>query len=455
MLGSTTTTTDYTYDGITQLSLAAVRGSTTWKVAYLYDEEGRPCAGIYQAGTSTPVTFLIASTDRGDVVALTNTAGAPFARYTYDPYGRVLTQTSNSVTGITLSVASAIRDRQPLRYAGYAYDAHSATYYLSARHYDPATMRFLTKDPARDDGEESAYQYCAGDPVGKVDPTGLASVFYTGMHLYRGEIRVLWATVSRLRTVVATVLGHSMFYLLRMPVTTTTALVYLDWRVRVEYKFYYWRDKYVGGKKQSRSLPLVKGGRTFSLRTTWPSSNSLSFHARLVKEEAVKRMKNSQSRASNVVVHRNAWSVTGVDEFSEDMVMKPMEVTARIHVLPLVPLNPAAVLLAPLWGLMHKVWVGLLVPLPSIIWSWSAWSVAQWIPSMRIQDFLLSPALEWILLLVPAVWFAWHADRMAWDANQGRWDDEASYRRVQRVWAIGAVVLWVLMALADRPIVVQ
>jgi hypothetical protein len=29
------------------------------------------------------------------------------------------------------------------------------------------------EDPARADGEESAYQYCGGDPVGKVDPTGL------------------------------------------------------------------------------------------------------------------------------------------------------------------------------------------------------------------------------------------------------------------------------------------
>jgi len=37
-------------------------------------------------------------------------------------------------------------------------------------------MRFLSKDPARADGEESAYQYCAGDPVGKVDPTGLWSI---------------------------------------------------------------------------------------------------------------------------------------------------------------------------------------------------------------------------------------------------------------------------------------
>ena len=170
-----TTTTEYTYDGITLLSLASAQGAATWKVAYLYDEDGRPYAGVYTAGTAAPVTFLIATNDRGDVVALTDTAGAWFARYTYDPYGRVLSQTAQAVSGINVTLAGQIRDRQVLRYASYAYDAHSATYYLSARHYDPATMRFLSKDPARDDGEESAYQYCAGDPVGKVDPSGEVS----------------------------------------------------------------------------------------------------------------------------------------------------------------------------------------------------------------------------------------------------------------------------------------
>lgn len=50
---------------------------------YLNDEDGRPYAGVYREGAAAPVTFLIATTDRGDVVALTNTAGAAFARYTY------------------------------------------------------------------------------------------------------------------------------------------------------------------------------------------------------------------------------------------------------------------------------------------------------------------------------------------------------------------------------------
>lgn len=166
------TTTDYTYDGITLLALSAAQGTATWQVTYLYDEDGRPYAGVYTSGTA-PVTFLIATNDRGDVVGLTNTAGTWFARYIYDPYGRVLSQTTQAVSGITATLASQIATRQVLRYASYAYDAHSATYYLAARHYDPASARFLTKDPARDDGEESAYQYCGGDPVGKVDPTGM------------------------------------------------------------------------------------------------------------------------------------------------------------------------------------------------------------------------------------------------------------------------------------------
>jgi hypothetical protein len=50
-------------------------------------------------------------------------------------------------------------------------------------------MRFLTKDPARDDGEESAYQYCAGDPVGKVDPGGEVSI----------RIQNLWKAVVKER----------------------------------------------------------------------------------------------------------------------------------------------------------------------------------------------------------------------------------------------------------------
>jgi len=51
-------------------------------------------------------------------------------------------------------------------------------YYLSARSYDPKTHQFLSKDLSRNDGEQSAYQYCTGNPVNRVDPTGLMVAEY-------------------------------------------------------------------------------------------------------------------------------------------------------------------------------------------------------------------------------------------------------------------------------------
>jgi len=56
--------------------------------------------------------------------------------------------------------------------ASYTYDAESGLYYCSARYYDPATRQWTTGDPAKADGEESSYQYCAGNPVADSDPSG-------------------------------------------------------------------------------------------------------------------------------------------------------------------------------------------------------------------------------------------------------------------------------------------
>lgn len=171
--GSVTTTTSYTYDGLNLLALSSKPSDApTYTIAYLYAANGRPYAGVYQSGTATPCVFGMVTTDRGDVVALTNTSGGVFASYRYDSWGRPLSSTSQAAGSVVAAVAGDIAARQPLRYAGYSYDAESAMYYLSARTYDPATMQFLQKDPAKADCEESAYQYCGGNPVSMVDRSG-------------------------------------------------------------------------------------------------------------------------------------------------------------------------------------------------------------------------------------------------------------------------------------------
>jgi RHS repeat-associated protein len=189
--GGQETTTDFTYAGLTLHKLSATQtggiGSPSWTITYLYDEYGKPYAGVYRDTTSTetppaPVVFGMITTDRGDVVELLDKDGEPFAAYRYDAWGNPLGAGTDGAVGMwwktttaitDVNVAKAIAQRQVLRYAGYCYDSESGMYYLSARHYDPVTRQFLSKDLSRNDGEQSAYQYCGGNPVANVDPTGL------------------------------------------------------------------------------------------------------------------------------------------------------------------------------------------------------------------------------------------------------------------------------------------
>jgi RHS repeat-associated protein len=114
------------------------------------------------------------TTDRGDVRELLDESGAGFAHYYYDAYGVPSGILGAATARIPTPTVTAIASRQPLRYASYTLDESSGLYYCSQRYYDPAVAAFISKDPARADGEESAYQYCGGDPVGKVDPSGEA-----------------------------------------------------------------------------------------------------------------------------------------------------------------------------------------------------------------------------------------------------------------------------------------
>ncbi len=174
---TSSTETTWTYSGTTLLSFDTTQSGGTasaWKITYLYDDESRPYAGVYRSNGASPVVFGIVTTDRGDVVALTDAHGDPFASYRYDPWGRPLGAPITQGTGsVSSALAAEIAWRQVLRYVGYVYDAETGFYYCSARTYDPNTMQFLQKDPAKADGEDSAYQYCEDDPISGTDPTGM------------------------------------------------------------------------------------------------------------------------------------------------------------------------------------------------------------------------------------------------------------------------------------------
>jgi RHS repeat-associated protein len=134
------------------------------------------------------------------VVELLDANGNPFAAYRYDAWGNPLGEGnvgaglwSQGTTGITAELATTIAERQVLRYAGYCFDSESGMYYLSARHYDPATRQFLSKDLSRNDGEQSAYGYCLGNPVFGTDPSGYRPLFETGSRETDREALKRWS----------------------------------------------------------------------------------------------------------------------------------------------------------------------------------------------------------------------------------------------------------------------
>ncbi len=97
----------------------------------------------------------------GDVKKLVSSSGAVVADYTYDAFG---------------NQTEASGDTNPFRYSGEYYDAETGLIYLRARYYDAGIGSFTQEDPAKDG--LNWYSYCAGNPVNRWDPTGLAPFDY-------------------------------------------------------------------------------------------------------------------------------------------------------------------------------------------------------------------------------------------------------------------------------------
>jgi len=85
--------------------------------------------------------------------------------YTYTPYGQFYEFAETVVN--------------PWTFTGQWYDEEIAQYYLRARQYDPAMMRFTSRDPVKGEQDEPLtlhkYLYCLNDPIDRIDPSGKIS----------------------------------------------------------------------------------------------------------------------------------------------------------------------------------------------------------------------------------------------------------------------------------------
>jgi RHS repeat-associated protein len=107
------------------------------------------------------VTYRLVTDHLGSVrLVLNATTGAVVQQLEYDPFGQVLVDTNPGF--------------QPFGYAGGLYDPLTGLLRFGARDYDPATGRWLSKDPIGfKGGDSNLYAYVGNDPINNTDPTGL------------------------------------------------------------------------------------------------------------------------------------------------------------------------------------------------------------------------------------------------------------------------------------------
>jgi RHS repeat-associated protein len=100
----------------------------------------------------------------GNVTCLINPSQAIVARYLYDPYGNILSQ------------SGPLADANLYRFSTKEFHVASGLVYYLYRFYDPSLQRWPNRDPAQEAGGENLYEFVENRPAMAVDPDGLGSV---------------------------------------------------------------------------------------------------------------------------------------------------------------------------------------------------------------------------------------------------------------------------------------
>jgi RHS repeat-associated protein len=151
--GSTTTTTNYLYDGNNAVEDVDQNGNILARYAATQNID-EPLAEV-RSGT----TSYYSQDALGSVTSLTTSSGALGNTYTYDSFGN-----------LTASTGSIVNRFQ---YTGREFDSETGLYSYRARSYDSSVGRFLSEDPSKSAVRLNRYKYVNNSPNILTDPTGL------------------------------------------------------------------------------------------------------------------------------------------------------------------------------------------------------------------------------------------------------------------------------------------
>ncbi len=120
---------------------------------------------LYAIDAATNARHFYHFDESGSTTLLTNDAGAITDSYATTPYGETVTSSGATENPFTW-----------LGQFGVMQEGSTGLYYMRQRYYDSATARFLSQDPLvlADPLQFNPYQYARANPLGFVDPSGLA-----------------------------------------------------------------------------------------------------------------------------------------------------------------------------------------------------------------------------------------------------------------------------------------
>jgi RHS repeat-associated protein len=153
-----TTSTQQTLLGLSKTTTGATSDYLTRDKTGGFVSQRRPSA-------AAPNKYTYALTDQlGSTRTLLDSTGAVVRRYRYQPYGA-----DDSPSGSWTTTT-------PIQYAGGQLDT-TGLYHYGERYYDPNTMRWTQQDPINQGAsltQANRYTYVGGNPINRVDLTGLA-----------------------------------------------------------------------------------------------------------------------------------------------------------------------------------------------------------------------------------------------------------------------------------------
>ena len=170
-LASTTTagtTIRHVYDGAHCVADTDATGTLLRSYTWGPGIDNLLAVTCHDGGVAT--TYYALTDIQGTVHGFADASGELFETYAYDAWGNVLAVRDGNGLPIP-NQQSQIQNR--FLFQGREYSWATGLYNFRLRWYDPATGRWISKDPIGISGGLNLYAFCGDDPVNCVDPFGL------------------------------------------------------------------------------------------------------------------------------------------------------------------------------------------------------------------------------------------------------------------------------------------